>query len=61
MLMMFNFDSSIARLNEDLARINQWFMANRLFINSSNAMIINPSLLPIDVSLQIRLGADVIP
>jgi hypothetical protein len=57
------FDSPIARLNEDLDRIHQWSMANRLFINSSKSqsMIINPSLLPIDVSPQIRLGADVIP
>jgi hypothetical protein len=49
------FDSSIANLNEDLDRIHQWYMANRLFINSSKsqAMIINPSLLPIDVSPQI--------
>jgi hypothetical protein len=56
------FDRSIARLNKDLDRIHQWSMANRLFINSSKsqAMIINPSLLPIDVLLLNRLGADVI-
>jgi hypothetical protein len=35
-------DSSIARLNEVLDRIHQWYLANRL--------IINPPLLPIDVS-----------
>jgi hypothetical protein len=54
------FDSSIARLNEDLVRIQQWYMANQLFINSSKsqAVIINPCLLPTDVSPQIRLGAD---
>jgi hypothetical protein len=69
MLMMLNFILAatlphfIARLNEDLDRIHQWSMANRLFINSSKsqAMIINPPLLPIDVSPQNRLGADVIP
>jgi hypothetical protein len=58
------FGRSIARLNEDLDRIHQWYMANRLFINKSSksqAMIINPSLLTIDVSPLIRLGADVIP
>jgi hypothetical protein len=58
----FTFDRSIARLNEDLDRIHQWSMANQLIINSSKsqAMIINPSLLPIDVSPLIKLGTDVI-
>jgi hypothetical protein len=62
MLMMLTMYSSMARLNKDLDRIYQWSMANRL-INSlkSQAMIINPSLLPIEVPPQIRLGDDVIP
>jgi hypothetical protein len=62
MLMMLSIYSSIARLNKDLDPIHQWSMVNQLFINSSKsqAMIINPSLLPIDIPPQMRLGADVI-